>query len=91
MGPIDLIWHLLNLLAVPALFGGVAAVGARLAWRADLGRWRLHRLWLLTAGAAAAVAVMGLLVFGRDGRMATYALMVVAVTLALAWAILRRR
>ena len=91
MGPLDLLWHLLNLLAVSLLFGAVAAAGARLAWRAALARWPWHRLWMVASGPAAVVTVLGLVVFGRDGRMATYALMVVAVAMALAWAGLRRR
>ena len=91
MGPLDVLWHLLNLLAVPVIFGGVAAAGARLTWRAPLARWPWHRLWLLASAAAAAVTVLGLAVFGRDGRMATYGLMVVAVAAVLGWAGLRRR
>ena len=38
------------------------------------------------AGAAAAVLLAGLVVFGRDGKMATYAGMVVASAIAMMWA-----
>jgi hypothetical protein len=47
-------------------------------------RWRRLAGW---SSAAAALALAGGLVgFGRDGRMATYAAMVVAVAVALWWA-----
>jgi hypothetical protein len=39
-----------------------------------------------SAGAAAAVLLAGLVVFGRDGMMATYAGMVVASAIAMMWA-----
>jgi hypothetical protein len=38
-----------------------------------------------------AVTLGGLLVFGRDGRMATYALMVLAGAAAVGWVGFRRR
>jgi hypothetical protein len=86
MGPLDGLWHLLNFLA-PALFVGAASAGAaKLAWRRELRgvRWRRLAGW---SSAAAALALAGGLVgFGRDGRMATYAAMVVAVAVALWWA-----
>ena len=91
MGPLDLFWHLLNLFAVALLFALVATAGAKLIWRRALAAVPWRRLLLASGGAAAAVTVAGLLVFGRDGRMATYALMVVAVALALGWAGFRRR
>ena len=91
MGVIDFFWHLVNLLAVSALFGTVAAVGARLLWRTQLAGVSVLRLMLLLQGAAAAVTLGGLVVFGRDGRMATYGAMVLAGALALGWVVRRRR
>lgn len=91
MGPLDFIWHLFNLFAVGLLFAAVAAVGAKLIWRRALAPVTWRRLLLAAGGAAAAVTLAGLLIFGRDGRMATYGLMVPAVALALGWAGLRRR
>lgn len=91
MGPLDLFWHLFNLFAVGLLFAGVATAGAKLIWRRALATVAWRRLLLATGGAAAAVTLAGLLAFGRDGRMATYALMVVAVAAALGWAGFRRR
>ena len=85
MGPLDLFWHLFNLFAVSLLFGGVATAGARWIWRRRLGAgsWRRQLLW--ASGTAATVTVAGLVAFGRDGRMATYALMVLAVAVVLGW------
>ena len=91
MGPIDFLLHLANLFAVSLLFGGVAAGGAKLIWRQALAGVEWWRLAAWVAGAGAVVTVAGLVVFGRDGRMATYALMVPAGALALAWAGFRGR
>ncbi|MFT3819255.1 MAG: hypothetical protein QM750_16710 [Rubrivivax sp.] len=91
MGAIDFFWHVVNLFAVGLLFGLLAAGGAKLLWRRELAAVRWRRLALAAAGAALAVTLAGLLLFGRDGRMATYALMVPAAALALAWAGFRRR
>ena len=85
MGPLDVLWHLLNFVA-PAL--GVAALTtalAKLLWRRQLraASWRA----LLRASALAALAawVAGLVVFGRDGRMASYGLLVLGTALVLWW------
>ena len=85
MGPLDALWHLLNFIA-PAL--GVALLAtalAKLSWRRELAAvpWRRMALWTACAGVLSLVA--GLLVFGRDGKMVTYALLVVASALALWW------
>jgi hypothetical protein len=83
--PLDLLNHLLNFLA-PAL--GVAALVAALAkllWRRALHSVSWLRLAIWGAAASAGALVAGLLLFGRDGRMATYAAMAVANALALWW------
>jgi hypothetical protein len=86
MGPLDAAWHLLNFFA-PALGVGLIATGlAKLLWRGELRQRSWRRLSLATAGASALVLVAGLVVFGRDGRMLTYAAMVLAAALALWWA-----
>ena len=53
-------------------------------WRAlqAVPYWRLAA-WAMAAGAVALVA--GLLVFGRDGKMATYGLLVAAIAATLWW------
>jgi hypothetical protein len=91
VGPIDGFWHLANFFA-PALGVGLfAAAACKLLWRRELATvpWRQLALWAGSAGAVALVA--GLLAFGRDGRMATYGLLVVAAALALWWSGFVRR
>ena len=84
-------WHVVNFAAVPLALGAVAAWLAKIAWRRELagvGWWPLA--W--PAGAAAlAAAIGGLVVTGRDGRIATYAAMVLACATALLWRGVGRR
>ena len=85
MGPLDALWHLLNF-AVPALgVGSLGALAAKLLWRQELRRvgWARMAAWASGAGLLALVA--GLLLFGRDARMATYGLLVAASAGALWW------
>ena len=83
MGPLDALWHLLNFFA-PAV--GVALIAASLSkalWRRELAgvTWLRLTLWGGLAGATALVG--GLVAFGRDGKMATYAVLVAATAVAL--------
>jgi len=86
MGPLDLLWHLLNLLAPGVSLGLIAAAGTKLLWRRDLADVAYSRLARWGAGAATAAMLAGLVITGRDGRMATYAAMVLACAAALWWA-----
>ncbi len=85
MGPLDAFWHLVNFVA-PAL--GVAALAtllSKLLWRKALAARSLRQLWQVSAAAGVVALVLGWLVFGRDGRMGTYALLVLSCALALWW------
>ena len=86
MGPLDALWHLLNFFAPAVGVGAIAAALAKLLWRRDLKAvpWRRLSAWAIGAGAL--VSVAGLVVFTRDGKMTTYAAMVVACALGLWWA-----
>ena len=85
MGPLDALWHVTNLF-VPALALGVlSAALAKLLWRRELAAVGWGRLALPAAVACAFVTLAGLVAFGRDGRIATYAGMVVACALTLWW------
>lgn len=85
MGPLDAFWHLLNFL-LPALgLGMLSAAGAKLLWRRELAGMAWARLARDASLAAAAMLVGGLVAFRHDGRMATYAAMVVACALMLWW------
>ena len=87
MSPIDAFWHVLGLFP-PALGTGLIAAAAAkgLFWRAELRRVRWRRLigWACAAGSLALLG--GLVLFGRDGRIASYGAMVAASALALWWA-----
>jgi hypothetical protein len=85
MNPLDLIWHALNFVAPALGVGFIGAALSRLLWRKELKHRAWWRLAAWPSAAGIAVLVGGLLAFGRDGRMATYALMVLATALALGW------
>ncbi len=85
MGPIDAFWHLLNFFA-PAVGVGLLASGlAKLLWRRELKGVGWLRLAAWAAAGCTAVLIAGLVVFGHDGKMATYAAMVAACALTLWW------
>lgn len=85
MGPLDAIWHLLNLFGAALGMALIAPSLAKLLWWRELRAvpWRALAAWV--GGSAAAVTVAGLVLTGRDGRMATYAAMVLASAAALWW------
>ena len=85
LSPLDAVWHLLNFFAPALGVGLLAAALAKLLWRRELAGVRWLRLggWGAVGGAAALVA--GLVVFGHDGKMATYAALVGICALALWW------
>jgi hypothetical protein len=91
MGPIDALWHLLNFFAPALAVGVLAAALAKLLWRRELAAARFRRLAAWACAGAAAAAVAALLVFGRDGTVAGYALLVAASALALWWSAFVRR
>lgn len=81
----DAVWHLLNFVAPAIGVALFAASLAKVAWRRELAAvsWRRMVLWAALAGVV--VLIAGLVLFGRDGKMATYAALVVASALALWW------
>ena len=86
MNFLDVLWHLSNLLA-PALALGLLAAGLiKLLWRQALAGVRWQRLAAFAVAAALLALLAGLVLGGRDGRMATYGAMVLACALALWWA-----
>lgn len=85
MGPIDALWHLLNFIAPALAVGLLAAALVKLAWRRELAGTRWARLAAWACGAGVAASVAALVIFGRDGTVAGYALLVAASALALWW------
>ncbi|TFZ04013.1 hypothetical protein [Ramlibacter humi] len=87
MGPLDLLVHVCGFLAPAAFLALVLPPMARLMLRRLKGPawpWQM----LVVFAAAALVLGAGLWFFSRDGKMATYAAMVV-VSAAAQWLLLR--
>jgi hypothetical protein len=89
MGPLDLLNHLLNFVA-PAL-----ALGAALAYLAPLfmknkavGRTR-HSQAAINSVVGTLALLAGLVFFGRDGKMLSYAALVLATASSQWWAMRR--
>jgi hypothetical protein len=87
----DAFWHITNFFAPALVVGGCAAVLTRLVWRRELKSCSVWRLWAWASSACALASIAGLIVFAHDGKMATYAAMVVGCAAALWWAGLRGR
>ena len=85
MGPLDAVWHLLNFFAPALVVGALAAVATKLLWRKSLAGVALTRLLLWSCGAGMLVTIAGLVLLGRDGRVATYAAMVFGCAVGLWW------
>ena len=86
MSAIDATWHVLGLFAPALLTAVIAAGAAKLLWRTRLRGTGWLRLALGTAAAGSAALLGGLLLLGRDGRIASYGAMVVASAVVLWWA-----
>jgi hypothetical protein len=85
MGPLDAIWHLGNLFVPALMLGTISSALAKLLWRKDLRGVSFKRLAMPACAACAVVTLAGLVAFGRDGKMATYAAMVAACAITLWW------
>jgi hypothetical protein len=78
-------WHLLGFAAPAAGLGLLAALLAKLLWWRPLGGVAWWRLGAWAGAWSLAASVAGLVAFGRDGKMATYAAMVIACATSLWW------
>ena len=85
MGALDAFWHVSNLFVPALMLGAFSAALAKLFWRRELAA----APWLHLAGpaslACSVVALGGLLVLGRDGKMLMYGAMVLACAVTLWW------
>lgn len=80
-----LFWHAFGLFLPATGLGALLPVLARLVWRQEPG---LRRWWPLawrTTAAGCAVKVLGLVLTGHDGRMATYLAMALAAAAVVGW------
>jgi hypothetical protein len=78
MAPLDLLDHLLNFIAPAFAVGFLCALLGRVALRPSGQRMAWWVQGAVNFGVGVAVLAAGLVVFGQDGRMATYAALVVA-------------
>jgi hypothetical protein len=85
MGPLDVVWHLGNLLMPALLLGVFSASLGKLMWRRELAGVGWLRLAVPACVVAAGATVAGLAVFGHDGKSATYGTMVAGCALTLWW------
>jgi heme/copper-type cytochrome/quinol oxidase subunit 1 len=86
VSPVDALWHLLNFLAPAAFLGLVMPLLAKMLWRRDLAAVPMWRLGLWSCAVGVLTLVGGLIVYGSDGKVITYAAMVVAEAITL-WAV----
>jgi hypothetical protein len=78
LNALDLFWHIANFM-LPALgVGALSAALCKLFWRRSLARTSWFTLAWQASAAGLAVLVAGLVITGHDGRMITYAGLVVA-------------
>jgi uncharacterized membrane protein YdcZ (DUF606 family) len=90
MGPLDLINHLLNFLAPAFVVGVMLAILAVISGRNKAASHGLYAQAAINFIAGVVALGLGLWFFGRDGKMATYAAMVVACASTQWWAVRAR-
>mgnify|MGYP003508582545 FL=1 len=88
MGPLDLFFHLLGFVLPALVVGGLLVLVARVFMPKppSAPAWWLQVAINLVVGVM--VLVAGLVFFGRDGKMATYAALVLAIASS-QWLLLR--
>ena len=78
MDALDLFWHLANFVLPAISVGMLSAALCKLLWRRSLARTSWFALAWQASAAGLAVLVAGLVITGHDGRMITYAGLVIA-------------
>ncbi len=81
MDALGLFWHLIGFVLPAVGVGAISAALCKAAWRKPLSGVRWWTLAWQSAAAGLGVLVLGLAVTGHDGRMVTYACLVVACAL----------
>ena len=75
---LDLFWHLANFTLPAVGVGALTTALCKLFWRRSLARFSWFTLAWQASAAGVAVLVAGLVITGHDGRMITWAGLVVA-------------
>jgi hypothetical protein len=70
---LDLFWHLANFVLPAIAVGALTAALCKLFWRRSLARASWFTLAWQASAAGLAVLVAGLVITGHDGRMITWA------------------
>ena len=91
MSPLDAFWHIANLFAPAWGLAALLAVAIKLTWWREAKPLRWWRLWGWGAAGGVAAVLISLVVLGRDGRMAGYALLVLGVAVPQWWLMSFRR
>lgn len=78
-------WHLMDFFGPALGLGVLAPLLAKLMWRRALKPVGWLRLGIGVTAACSLTLLVGLVIFGRDGKMATYATMLLASALVLGW------
>jgi hypothetical protein len=81
MEALGLFWHLVDFVLPAALVGALSAAFCKGLWRRALARVPWFTLAWQSSAAGLAVLVLGLVLTGHDGKMGTYAALVVACAL----------
>ena len=82
---VDAAWHIVNFLAPAFATAVLSASLAKVLWRSELRNIRWARLCAVGTAGASAALLTGLAVTGHDGRMGTYAGMIVLTAVSLWW------
>lgn len=89
MGPLDFLNHLLNFVAPAVCVGLFVAMVAPLMYRKTPMSRSLRAQAAINVVAGLMALLAGLLFFGRDGKMASYAALVLACAASQWWAMRR--
>jgi hypothetical protein len=89
MGPLDLLNHLLNFMAPAAAVAVLLALSVKVLMRKVAPASSLSTQIAINFVVGVLVLVAGMVVFGRDGKMASYATMVLACASSQWWAVRR--
>jgi hypothetical protein len=89
MGPLDLLNHLLNFVAPALVVGVLMVLASRFLYGKMPAATAAYAQAAINCVAGVLALVVGLVVFGRDGKMASYALMAIVIASS-QWVGLRR-
>ena len=77
VGLFDVFFHLLNLIAPAVVVAGVLAFVGQKIIPPSPQAYATRTILLINALVGIAILILGMLVFGHDGKIATYALLIV--------------